>query len=98
MLWDMNLHVLHRPSLQRVIFGGEEGEVLGVLTSNFTHEGITKVARAAVGKKRIFKGIFSAIRGRKNRIIFLMILLKFGSFGLQEVINTVRLLDFLCWQ
>ena len=32
MLWAMNLHVLHRPSLQRVIFGGEEGEVLGVLT------------------------------------------------------------------
>ena len=32
MLWAMNLHVLHRPSLQRVIFGGEECEVLGVLT------------------------------------------------------------------
>ena len=32
MLWAINLHVLHRPSLQRVIFGGEEGEVLGVLT------------------------------------------------------------------
>ena len=31
MLWAMNLHVLHRPSLQRVIFGGEEGEGLGVL-------------------------------------------------------------------
>ena len=31
-LWAMNLHVLHRPSLQRVIFGGEEGEVLGALT------------------------------------------------------------------
>ena len=31
-LWVMNLHVLHRPSLQRAIFGGEEGEVLGVLT------------------------------------------------------------------
>ena len=30
MLWAMNLHVLHRPSLQRVIFGGEEGEGLGV--------------------------------------------------------------------
>ena len=29
-----------------------------------------KVARAAVGKKRwIFKGIFAAIRGRKDRII-----------------------------
>ena len=26
MLWAMNLHVLHRPSSQRVIFGGEEGE------------------------------------------------------------------------
>ena len=32
MLWAMNLHVLHRPSLQRVNFGGEECEVLGVLT------------------------------------------------------------------
>ena len=32
MLWALNLHVLHRPSLQRVIFGGEECEVLGVLT------------------------------------------------------------------
>ena len=32
MLWAMNLHVLHQPSLQRVIFGGEEFEVLGVLT------------------------------------------------------------------
>ena len=32
MLWAMNLHVLHRLSLQRVIFGGEKGEVLGVLT------------------------------------------------------------------
>ena len=32
MLWAMNLHVLHRPSLQRVIFGGGESEVLGVLT------------------------------------------------------------------
>ena len=32
MLWAMNLHVLHRPSLQRVIFGGEECKVLGVLT------------------------------------------------------------------
>ena len=31
MLWAMNLHVLHRPSLQRIIFGGEEGEGLGVL-------------------------------------------------------------------
>ena len=31
MLWAMNLHVLHRPSLQRVTFGGEEGEGLGVL-------------------------------------------------------------------
>ena len=27
----MNLHVLHRPSLQRDIFGGEEGEGLGIL-------------------------------------------------------------------
>ena len=32
MLWAMNLHALHRPSLQRVIFGGEEVEVLRVLT------------------------------------------------------------------
>ena len=31
MLWAMNLHVLHRPSLQRVIFDGEEGEGLGIL-------------------------------------------------------------------
>ena len=31
MLWAMNLHVLHQPSLQRVIFGGEEGEGLGIL-------------------------------------------------------------------
>ena len=36
MLWAMNLDVLHRPSLQRIIFGGEEGEVLGVLTSACT--------------------------------------------------------------
>ena len=27
MLRAMNLHILHRPSLQQVIFGGEEGEV-----------------------------------------------------------------------
>ena len=27
----MNLPVLHRPLLQRVIFGGEEGDGLGVL-------------------------------------------------------------------
>ena len=81
-LWAMNLHVLHRPSLQRVIFGGEEGE--GFECFNFsTYKGIAKVARAAVGKKRwIFKGIFPAIRGHKNRIIFLMILLKFGKLGL----------------
>ena len=30
-LWAMNLHVLHQPSLQQVIFGREEGEGLGVL-------------------------------------------------------------------
>ena len=37
-----------------------------------TYEGITKVAREPVGKKRwIFKGIFAAVRGRKSRIIFL---------------------------
>ena len=36
-----------------------------------TYECIAKVTRTAVGKKRwIFKGIFAAIRGRKNRIIF----------------------------
>ena len=47
-------------------------------------EGIAKVARAAVGKKRgTFKSISAAIRGRKDRIIsFLMILLKFGRLGL----------------
>ena len=43
MLWAMNLHVLHRPSLQRVIFGGE-GEVLGVLT----------LARTRVSKSVLF--------------------------------------------
>ena len=33
--------------------------------------GIAKVVRAAVGKKRwIFKGIFAAVRGHKDRIIF----------------------------
>ena len=36
-----------------------------------TYEGIANVAKTAVGKKRwIFKGIFAAIRGRKNKIIF----------------------------
>ena len=79
MLWAMNLHVFHRRSLQLVTSGGEEGEVLGILT----YEGIANVARAAVGKKvRIFKGVFAAIRGGKNRIIFLMILLKLGRLGL----------------
>ena len=35
-----------------------------------TYEGIAKVAREAVGKERwIFKGIFAAVRGRKDRII-----------------------------
>ena len=34
----VNLHVLHRPSLQRVIFGGQEGEVLSVLTLARTRE------------------------------------------------------------
>ena len=44
-----------------------------------TYEGIAKVARAAVGKKRgIFKGIFAAIRGRKNKIIFLKDIIKIG--------------------
>ena len=57
-----------------------------------------KVSRAAVGKKRwIFEGIFEAIRGRKNRIIFLMILLKFGRHGLQVATNTVGSLDFSRW-
>ena len=38
-----------------------------------------KVARAAVDKKRwIFKGIFAAIRGRKNKIIFLNDSIKIG--------------------
>ena len=46
------------------------------------YEGIAKVARVAVGKKRwIFKGIFAAIRDRKNKIIFLMMLLKFSRLG-----------------
>ena len=41
-----------------------------------------KVAGAAVGKEKwIFKGIFAAIRGRKDRIIFLIVL-KFGRLGL----------------
>ena len=31
-LWAMSLDVLHRPSLKRITFGGEEGEILGVLT------------------------------------------------------------------
>ena len=48
-----------------------------------TYEGIAKVARVAVGKKRwISKSIFAVIRGCKDRIIFLMILLKFGRLGL----------------
>ena len=35
------------------------------------YEGIAKDARAAVGKKRwTFKGVFAAVRGRKDRIIF----------------------------
>ena len=73
MLWAMNLHVLRRPSLQRVIFGGKK-------------ESIAKVAMATVDKKRwIFKGIFAAIRGSKNRIFF-MILLKFGRLGLSIII------------
>ena len=45
-LWVMNLHVLHRPSLQRVIFGGEEGEGLGVLI--FAR---TKVSRRLRGRR-----------------------------------------------
>ena len=43
MLWAMKLHVLHRPSLQRVIFGGKEGEVLDVLTK------VTRVSRRLRG-------------------------------------------------
>ena len=31
-LWAVNLHVLHRPSLEQVSFGGEKDEALGVLT------------------------------------------------------------------
>ena len=34
------------------------------------------------------------MRGRKNRIIFLMILLKLRKLGLYVVTNMVRLLDF----
>ena len=48
------------------------------------------------GKKRwVFESVFASIRGDKNRMIFLTILLKLGRFGLP---NTVRLLNFLCWQ
>ena len=36
-----------------------------------------KVARAAVGKERwIFKGIFAAVRGCKDRIIFFNVIIK----------------------
>ena len=35
----MNLHVLHRPSLQRVIFGGE-GEVLGTFFPSYLKKSI----------------------------------------------------------
>ena len=52
-----------------------------------TYEGIAKVKWAAVGKKRwIFKGIFAAIRGRMNRIIFLVSLLIywFESFRIRQ--------------
>ena len=42
-----------------------------------TYEGIAKAARAVVSKKRwIFKGIFAAIRGRTNKIIFLNDIIK----------------------
>ena len=46
MLWAMDLHVLHRPSLQRVIFSGEEGEILGVLTL-----ARTRVSRRSRGQR-----------------------------------------------
>ena len=47
------------------------------------HEGIARVVRAAVGMKRwIFKSIFAAIRGRKDRIIFFNDIIKIGRLGL----------------
>ena len=67
MLWAMNLHVLDRPSLQRVIFGGEEGEILGVHVRGY-REGCEGGGRQ---ERWIFEGIFAAIRDRKNRIKFL---------------------------
>ena len=51
MLWGMNLHVLHRPSLQRGIFGEEEGEVLGVLTL-----ARTRVSRRLRGRRQARRG------------------------------------------
>ena len=63
-------------------------------TYTYIYTYIAKVARAALGKKRwIFKGVFAVVRGRKNRIIVLMTLLKFGTLGLQVVTNKARLLD-----
>ena len=42
-----------------------------------TYKGIAKDARAVVGKKRwIFKCIFAAIRGSKDKIIFLNDIIK----------------------
>ena len=47
MLWAMNLHVLHRPSLQRVIFGGEEGgeEGEGLDVHQYTPQSICDLIR-----------------------------------------------------
>ena len=50
MLWAMNLHVLHRPSLQLVIFAGE-GEVLGALTL-----ARTRVSRRLRGRRQTRRG------------------------------------------
>ena len=62
MLWAMNLHVLHRP----IYFWRRRGS-FGRFNFS-TYEGIAKLARTAVGEKRWnFKGIFAAIRGRKDR-------------------------------
>ena len=51
MLWAMNLHVLHRPSLQQVIFGGEEGEGLGVSIL-----ARTRVSRRLRGQRQARRG------------------------------------------
>ena len=70
MLWAMNLHVLNRPSLQRVIFGGEECEVLGVLTLARTRVSRRLRGRRYARRGGSLKSIFAAIGSRKDRIIF----------------------------